>query len=648
MSQDNLLALLQKHWGYETFRPGQQEVITSVLQGRDTLAVFPTGGGKSLCYQLPALLVEGVVLVVSPLISLMQDQVASARARGISAACVHHEMSISAVEQCLIDAEYGRYRLLYVSPERLQSDFFRARLRRLKVALLAIDEAHCISEWGHQFRPAYRQLASVKEELGHPVVLAVTATATPEVRRDIIEQLRLRDPLVKVTGFDRPNIYWSVYYTENKQVRLFEELGSLQGESAIVYAGTRKAAEEWASLLTRHGFSAVAYHGGLDVKEREERMERWMSGEIPVMVATSAFGMGVDKPDVRLIVHITIPLSLEAYYQEAGRAGRDGAPSRAVILYGPGDRQLPEALLDAAYPSVREVRMVYDAVCNLAQIPLGERPEHHVAVDIEKIKKLTELPAQKIRTALELLQRAGYWIEVPPRKGWARVRMLQRPSDVRAYALRNSNRALRKFIDQMLRHLPGEAFLEGADVSLQRLSAKVGLSVERLMRGLSFLQEREILTWFPLSQAIRLEFTEPRVQTPVLDIHALRQIRKRAEQKLCYVYRYLATGTCRRRFLLSYFGEETMPACGACDVCAGVHRMYTITPEDETALIQLMRAIDAGIPPEHWFEGQPPYPHRIEGLLAWLLDQEWVRPIHPLEGQFALSEEGRERLQRTG
>ncbi len=647
MKEHDLQALLHAHWGYPDFKLGQKEVVEAVLRGQDALAVFPTGGGKSLCYQLPALVLEGLVLVVSPLISLMQDQVASLRARGIAAAFVHHEMSSSAVEQYLIDAEHGRYRLLYVSPERLQSEFFRMRLRRLNVALLAVDEAHCISEWGHQFRPAYRQLAEVREELGTPVTLAVTATATPEVRRDIVEQLRLRDPLVQVTGFDRPNIHWSVHYTENKQIRLLEFLGALEG-SGIVYVGTRRATEEWAALLTDRGYRAEAYHGGLPVEEREARLRRWMRGQTPVMVATSAFGMGVDKPDVRLVVHLDIPLSLEAYYQEAGRAGRDGAPARAVILHGPGDRRLPESLLDASHPSVQEVQSVYQAVCNLAQIPIGERPEQYVAVDMEKVKQLTGLYHPKIQTAMELLQRAGYWVELPPRRGWTRIRMLQCPVDLRAYARRNPNRALEIFIERLLRYLPGEVFSEGAEVYLPTLAEKVGLSVERLMRGLAFLEEREILAWIPFSQATLLEFTEPRVHAPILDMHALRQVRKRAYQKLRYVFRYLATGICRRRFLLAYFGEQASSRCNACDVCTGEHQMYTVTPQDEEVLRRLLKDIDAGLPPEHWFEGQPPYPHRTEGLLAWLVEQGWIYLIHPLEGQFALTEEGKRHLQRVG
>ena len=365
---DAALAALQRHWGYAGFREGQRDVIEATLAGRDALAVFPTGGGKSLLYQLPAVLQGGLTLVVSPLVALMHDQVEQLAARNVPAAALTAALSRREIDQRWTDAEFGRYRLLYVTPERLQSELFLARAERLPVVRLAVDEAHCISEWGHDFRPAYRRLAEARALLrtpdGDPVpVLAVTATATPEVRRDIVEQLALEDPLVLVKGFDRPNLVWSVLRDEDKTDKLVE-IAAVVGGSGIVYAGTRNGTETWARVLQREGIAAEAYHAGLDAATRAAVQRRWLGGTTRLIVATSAFGMGIDKPDVRVVIHVALPPTLEAYYQEAGRAGRDGRKAWAVVLFNEGDVDLPRVLAEEGHPDAKTVQAVYAAAGN--------------------------------------------------------------------------------------------------------------------------------------------------------------------------------------------------------------------------------------------------------------------------------------------
>jgi len=638
---------LKTYWGAEDFRPGQEEVIQAVLQGKDVLAVLPTGGGKSLCYQLPALLLEGITLVVSPLIALMEDQVAGLRSRGISAAFLHSGLSLGAIEQCLVDATYGKYKLLYVAPERLQSEGFRKRLARLNIALLAVDEAHCISEWGHQFRPAYREIASVWDAFQRPPTLALTATATPEVRRDIVEQLQLRQPTIVVRGFDRPNIVWSAFYTENKKEQLKRIVENVSG-SGIVYVATRKHAEYWGGWLRREGIPTGIYHAGLSPDERRKAYIRWMQGKERLMVATSAFGMGIDKPDVRLIVHLDIPVSLEAYYQEAGRAGRGGKRSYAVLIHGPGDREIPTALIKESIPTPAEIQTVYRLIGSQGQVSIGELPEAWVAVDVPWVAKQAKCSVAKVRKVIELLQRQGIWSVVPERKGWGYFRFRMSAQALRQYVerLAKEHPALAQFIQNLLRSVPAEAFHERVPVLLKRLADRMNFPVDRLKKGLFFLQEREIIEWVSLEEQLFLEFLVPRMAKVPVDAHVLKKVQRIAQWKLKMMFRYTALGTCRRQFLLAYFGEKMASRCGACDVCMGRHAVSFLTAADEPLLVQLMENIEAGLMPEQWLGGQAPYPHRLEGLIQWLIQAGYLSVIDPFQGQFALTEVGKAKLEQ--
>jgi len=638
---DDARQVMRDRWGYASFRPGQDEIIKAVLAGRDVLGVLPTGGGKSLCYQVPALLTDGFVLVVSPLISLMQDQVASLRARGVEAAFINSTLAYHEIDQRWTDAEHGRYDLLYVAPERLQTDLFEARAPRLNVSLLAVDEAHCVSEWGHHFRPAYREIADAREGLGEPVTLAVTATATPDVRRDVVDLLELDDPAEVVRGFDRPNLLWSVFRTESKRKKLRDVVEAVEG-SGIVYTATRRGVETWTKVLRNQGHRAEGYHGGLEAAERESVQNRWVEGTTRVMVATNAFGMGIDKPDVRFVVHADLPSSIEAYYQEAGRAGRDGQTAYAVLLFQPPDADTQEALIEASHPSAEEVRTVYDAVCNVGQVPIGAEPDGPVVVNVDAVLKITDFSYGKVRTAVELLDRQGAWQVLPRRSHDGQIRFAQPANDIRRYADELDNAALADFVRTLLRTVHADAFSDWWRLDLRVLERRVDLDRARLLRGLRYLETRGLLHWRPPGDALQVDLSFPRSRRLPVDDRGVKEARKRAEARLTYMLRYARSVTCRRRFLLTYFGERSPERCGACDVCVGRHRPQVVTPDDEPVLRQILTAVDSGRARETWFEEtdrEEPLPrHRVDGLVDWLIDRNYLHLQDPLEGTLAVTE----------
>ncbi len=558
--------LLWFHWGHSAFRPGQSEAIEAALAHRDVLAVLPTGAGKSVCYQVPALLLGGTTLVISPLVALMQDQVDALRSRGISAACITAGLSSREVDQRWTDVEFGRYSLVYVSPERLGSEMFLARAARFRIALMAIDEAHCISTWGHQFRPAYRQIRAVYPLIGRPPVMAVTATATPEVRRDIEACLELRRPCVIVKGFDRPNIHWAATETAGLRKAVLEEAGGLE-RGGIVYAMTRQAAEAMAGWIRKRGQSTEVYHAGLAPAARKKAQERWLSGQARIMVATSAFGMGIDKPDVRLVVHAGLPPSLEAYYQEAGRAGRDGKPARALLLSGPGDESRRRQMTDNSYPNRRQIRVVYEAACNLAQVAVGELPAGPLLLDVRAVTAATSLPRSVVQEAANLLAEQQVWHVSNPGAGAALLRLTEEAGALRSWARKVSNRSLESFVFSLLRRIPAEAYRSWRAMDLERLAKGLGLQRRRLEAGLDFLAQRGMLQWKREEAALQLQLIFPRTDRLAVDDKAVREGLLRARQRIDQVARYLRTRDCRRRFLLRYLGERSAASCNRCDRC---------------------------------------------------------------------------------
>ncbi|HEX8298207.1 MAG TPA: ATP-dependent DNA helicase RecQ [Rubricoccaceae bacterium] len=643
------LDALRRTWRYDAFRPGQAETVTAVLSGRDSLAVLPTGGGKSLTYQVPAVVAaprRAVVLVVSPLLALMRDQVDALARRGVAAAMAHAGMSHRDADQLWTDAEFGRYRLIYVTPERLQTDLFRARASRLPVALLAVDEAHCVSEWGHDFRPAYRRIAEARPLLsdadGRPTpVLAVTATATPDVRRDIVEQLGLRDPVVVVRGFDRPNLVWSVTQTADRERRAADLLREWGG-TALVYAGTRAATEAWAARLARAGLTAEAYHAGLAPDKRNAVQARWITGETPILAATSAFGMGIDKPDVRAVVHVALPPTLEAYYQEAGRAGRDGLPAGAALLVAPDDDRTPRRMAETGHPLAPEVQAVYRAAGSLAQLAIGSAPNGPTTVDTARLASVAGVPASTVRAAVERLAQAGVWTAAEAEVDL--VRVPGGPGALRRYA-GDASTAVAAFVGHVLRVLPAEAFGGWAPLPVEALARRAGLAEARVRAGLAFLAERALVDLQPAGDgSIRLVWAGPRSDRAPVDAHGLARARSRALTRLDEVVAYASGVGCRRQHLLAHFGEPAPPRCGRCDVCLGSLRPQTVTPRDEPLLLALLGHIGRADAPDDWLVGTPAA--RRDGLLDWLAQEGFVRLEDPLARVWALTPKGQRRLGR--
>jgi ATP-dependent DNA helicase RecQ len=629
--------VMQRHWGYPSFRPGQGEIIEAVLDGRDVLGVLPTGGGKSLCYQIPAVLRDGFALVLSPLISLMHDQVAGLRAHGIEATFINSTLRYHEIDQRWTDAEHGRFDLVYMAPERLSNELFQARASRLNVSLLAVDEAHCVSEWGHHFRPDYRTIPDARALLDDPPTVAVTATATPDVRRDVIEGLDLSDPAEVVRGFDRPNIVWSVFRTDHKRGKVRDIVEAVPG-SGIVYAATRRAVEQWTNWLQREGHAAAGYHGGMDADRRESVQDDWIDGTTRIIVATNAFGMGIDKPDVRFVIHVDLPSSLEAYYQEAGRAGRDGATAYAVLLFQPPDAETQEALIEMAHPSASEVRAVYDAACNAGQVPVGSEPDGPVVVDQEVIVKITGLSRGKVRTAIDLLERQDAWTVLPKRTRYGLIRFAQPASTVREYAASVDNRALGHFVRTLLRTVHADAFTDWWRIDLRLLERRTDLERDRLLRGLQYLADRDVIDWRPPGDALELDLGFPRAQKLPVDGRVVERARERAETRLQYMLRYARSVTCRRRAVLTYFGEASPERCGTCDVCLGRHRLDAVTPEDEPTLRAILQGIHDAAPRSEWIDDGSRPRYRVEQLVAWLVEQGYVETEDPLAGTYTVTE----------
>jgi len=566
---DDARQALQKYWGYEDFRPGQDTVIESVLRGDDTLVLFPTGGGKSLCYQVPALVMDGLTIVISPLVALMQDQVEQLKERGIRATFINSTIPRYEVEQRLVNARNGMYRLLYISPERLATDRWKVEQQQLNISLIAIDEAHCISEWGHNFRPSYRKIKEEFGELPDDVRwMALTATATPEVRDDLVKNLEFKNPSIVTSGFDRPNLQYWVSKTPRKKETLIKavERGAKMG-SGIVYANTRKDCEKWAHEFTRRGIGSAAYHAGMSSDNRERVQKQWIEGSVPVVVATNAFGMGIDKSDCRFVIHYTLPLSLEAYYQEAGRAGRDGEPAYPILIYKDGDLELLKSRIERAYPEYETIKLCYDGLCDELELAIGTLHESASAVNFSKIAKRTGLSVNKVSSSLQVLQRLEL-LEITelyvPKIG---VRFVVSHEMLRSFIERSESKK-GEFLDRLYRQFGPNAFHQSHYLDESYLTEKLNVTAHQLKKALEVFAERDqILAYELLGEQPLIRLTEPRMQRFEIDRHETYHYRDVLLKKLSYMHQYAETGGCREKFLRIYFGETNLSDCGHCDYC---------------------------------------------------------------------------------
>ncbi len=555
--------ILQSAFGYNDFRPGQASAIESVLAGNDTLVVLPTGGGKSLCYQVPALMLPGLTIVVSPLISLMKDQVDALESRGLPATFINSSLNSSQVSERLGRAQRGELKLLYLAPERFDYGNIAARLNQMGISLLAVDEAHCISQWGHDFRPSYLRVADVRQKLGAPPTIALTATATPQVRTDIAKQLALRDPKVVITGFDRTNLAYHVLPAKNdaeKDAQLVNTLRTHDG-LAIIYASTRKSVDRLAGVLELKGIAAAAYHAGLDDRHRRDVQESFMSERLRAIVATNAFGMGIDKPNVRLVVHHSMPGSLEAYYQEAGRAGRDGLHSDVFLIHSFQDRFTHEFFINGSYPERAIVESVYSAIARRSVS--GELPQ--LASAIGAIAKTSEKEAE---SGVRILIQAGVLVNEADSVSLARVRLLATPDRIKRELTDDIDPALG--ILRALWRIAGKNLNTGATVNLDALPP--GLSgLQTAATLLDQLQSRQLIIWERVGGGLRLASPEQPVAKLPVDWGTLARRRNAELAKLGVMQKYAYARTCRRGFVLRYFGDPAARSrCEGCDNCLGI------------------------------------------------------------------------------
>ncbi len=563
---ENARALLRDRFGHAAFRPGQELAVESVLGGRDTLVILPTGGGKSLCYQVPALLLDGLTVVLSPLISLMKDQVDALESKGIPATFVNSSLSGSQISDRLARAQRGQIKLLYLAPERFDFGSAAERIAAMGVSLLAVDEAHCISEWGHDFRPSYRRVRDIRARLGSPPTLALTATATPEVRRDIARVLGLDNPAVVLTGFDRPNLRWHVVRTKNdaeKDGTLVDILARHDGV-AIVYAATRKTVDRVAHVLARAGIRAEAYHAGLDDERRREVQESFMSERLRAIVATNAFGMGIDKRNVRLVAHHAMPGSLEAYYQEAGRAGRDGEVADCYLLHAFQDRFTHEFFIKAACPAREVVTAVYYAACNRAGAN-GLLSLDAAGLAMAAKGKVSDREAE---SAIRLLTTGGALSVAEGSRSRARVRILATPERIRTEL--GTDETIELGVLRALWRSTRGAVAEGAIVDLDALPPGL-VGPGGASTVLDALQERQFVTWSLVGEGLHVTDRAAPIDRWSIDWETLDRRRRAESSQLDVMQKYAYTDRCRRGFVLRYFGDPAATnRCEQCDNCLGL------------------------------------------------------------------------------
>ena len=576
-------ALLKRYWGYDAFRPMQEEVVDAVAQGHDTLVLMSTGGGKSLCYQLPALMREGVCLVVSPLVALMKDQVQQLNNRHLKAACLVAGMSYNESTAVLYNAMAGALKFLYVSPERLRQRRFIEHFRQMKVALIAVDEAHCISQWGYDFRPPYLQIAEVRDY--HPGVplVALTATATKEVQEDICAKLKMHQCSVFRSTFLRPNLVYRVCKGGNKREALLRMIRQMSG-NGIVYVRNRRQTRDVAVLLESSGIPATFYHAGLTTSDRDQRQRLWMNGECRVIVATNAFGMGIDKADVRFVIHLDIPNSLEAYFQEAGRAGRDGKPAEAVLLCDSADIHKLDHDFEVGFPSLKYIRNVYRALCNFYNLPIGSGADSRFDYDLEEICASYGFNVREFYSACSFLEREGL-IALPEREETSSTVFIPVGRD-EVYRFQVNHMAMGNLLQAVMRLYPG-IFMEATPVDEAKVASRCFMEPDDVVRMLSQMNEMHILEYRPCPTKPQIIFLTERVdeKSIMLNESNYDQLKESSRRRLEAIKEYVSNDeVCRTRQLLAYFGEET-DDCGRCDVCQS-HRSAVATEEDVLPLFK--------------------------------------------------------------
>lgn len=618
--------ILKQYWGYDDFRGIQKEIIESIGNGHDTLGLMPTGGGKSITFQVPALAQPGLCLVVTPLIALMKDQVRNLRDRGIKALAVYSGMTREEILVALENCIFGDYKFLYISPERLDTEIFRTKLRKMKVSMITVDESHCISQWGYDFRPAYLKISEIRELLPDAPVLALTATATPEVVKDIQEKLGFKEGSnVFRMSFERKNLAYIVRPTENKQEELLHILNSVPG-CAIVYTRNRKRTREVAELLVSKEITATFYHAGLNNDVKDQRQKSWLTGESRVIVATNAFGMGIDKPDVRIVIHIDMPDSPEAYFQEAGRAGRDGQKAYAVLLYAKSDKTNLNKRIADTFPDKDYIRKVYEDVNYFFQMAMGDGLGCTFAFNLDEFcRNFKHFPVQA-DSALKILTRAGYLEYTDEQDNASRILFTMRRDEL--YKLHENDPDTEKLVNVILRSYTG-LFTDYAYINEDSLAIRSGLTRQRIYEILLMLTRRHVLHYIPRKKTPYIIYTRERHEKERLaitkEIYEERKESYTARIKAMIEYA-TADDKCRSRMLLRYFGEKNEHNCRQCDVCLSKHHSgmkFSEYQDLEEQILQLLK--EAPTPVAELAKRLSSEREKTEKVLSYLLSEEIIQ-----------------------
>lgn len=570
MNKEEIHKALKQYWGYDTFRPKQEEIINSILGNKDTLALLPTGGGKSLCYQVPAIISKGVCVVISPLVALMKDQVSQLKQRNIKAVALTGGMHHREIDIALDNCVFGDTKLLYLSPERLQSEIVITRLQRMNISLIAVDEAHCISQWGYDFRPSYLNIAEIRNLIPSTPILALTATATKEVVIDIQKKLLFKNGQLIQNSFNRSNLAYMVLEENHKMDRVQKMLQRIKG-SSIIYVRSRKRAYELSTELNNLGVKSLYYHAGLTSDQRNDNQERWMNNSVRVMVATNAFGMGIDKPDVRLVIHLQSPNSLEAYFQEAGRAGRDGQKAFAVSLFQKSDLDNVLSRFEENYPNSKEVRLIYQKIANHLQVAIGDSFQQEHEFSLEAFCEQNKLSKEKCLKSLHILEKESHLKFESYNSRLSTIQVCTQPSVVVNYQTNSEKK--RELLQLLLRVYPN-IFDEAAEIQERKLSIQLNKDSNYIYKVLNQFQQEGILTYTPRTNNGRITYLSARHDSKNLPLSQVHFTERKSLllSKLNSMNNYITNKeVCRSRILLDYFDEKTNTNCGICDICVAIN-----------------------------------------------------------------------------
>lgn len=617
--------ILKQYWGYDNFRGIQEDIIRSIGEGRDTLGLMPTGGGKSITFQVPALAQEGLCLVITPLIAIMKDQVRNLRERGIKATAIYSGMTREEIVIALENCIFGNYKFLYVSPERLDTEIFQIKLRSMHVSLITVDESHCISQWGYDFRPAYLKIADIRQLLPGVPVIALTATATPEVVNDIQQRLQFRQENVFRMSFERKNLAYVVRHTEDKESELLHILQRVDG-SGIVYTRNRKKTKEISLFLNRNHITATFYHAGLNDETKDSRQKAWLKGEFRVMVATNAFGMGIDKPDVRVVIHADVPDSPEAYFQEAGRAGRDGMKAYAVLLFCARDKITLKQRVSDTFPEKSYIRKIYEDINFYYQMAMGDGRGCTFAFNIDEFcRNFKHFPVQT-DSALKILTRAGYLEYTDEQDNASRIMFTITKEEL--YRIREQSEDTEKLLRILLRSYTG-LFTDYAYISEDNLSTRSGLSKQQIYETLLSLSRQHILHYIPAKKTPYIIYTRERQETE--RVYLSKEVYE--DRKESYVQRINAMieyaeseNRCRSRMLLRYFGEKNEHNCGQCDVCLQQHQSGLKSGEFEAISQQLQALLKENLLSLQEIKDKMQVPeNHLMKVVSYLVSEEIIR-----------------------